>query len=132
MLVLCSHHITDIVGRIKNTMRFFEKFWENVIFAYKRDQDGCNVENQNKNALKPSDYNFQEISHFCRIFINGFLQFFIDFSVPRTCLEHFCCDFVPKRDRKYGVAPTSHPGCHTGSYSPRIMLLMFLRLCGVP
>ena len=50
-------------------MRFFEKFRENCIFRYTRAHDGCNAENQSKKAPKPSDYNYQEVSHIFRIFI---------------------------------------------------------------
>ena len=68
--------------KIKNPMKIFEKFLENFIFRYTRAQDAHDAEIRIRKAPKPSEYNFQEVAHIFRIFIPGFLVFFIDFSVP--------------------------------------------------
>ena len=44
-------------------MIFFEKFRENFIFHDTRAHGGCNAKNHIKKAPKPSDYNYQEVSH---------------------------------------------------------------------
>ena len=136
MLVLCSHHITGIVCKIKNTMRIFENFLKNFIFRYTRDHDWCYAKNQIKKALKPSDYNYQEVLHFFRIFIVRGSAFTIRGQrvgeEGHDSAEHFFDHFAPKVDRKHRVDPTSHLGCHNGFYGSRIMLPKFLCLCGVP
>ena len=63
-------------------MKFFEKFLENFIVRYTRPQDAHDAEIRIRKALKPSDYNYQEVSQTFQNFHPGILGFFIDFSVP--------------------------------------------------
>ena len=63
-------------------MKIFEKFLENFIFHYTRAQDAHDAEIRIRKAPKPSEYNFQEVSHTFQNFHPGILGFFIDFSVP--------------------------------------------------
>ena len=44
-------------------MFFFEKFLENFIFHYTRAQDAHDAEIRIRKAPKPSEHNFQEVSH---------------------------------------------------------------------
>ena len=68
--------------KIKNTMKFFEKFLENFIFHYTRAQDAHDAEIRIRKAPKPSEYKIQEVSQTFQNFHPGILGFFIDFSVP--------------------------------------------------